>query len=234
MRIPIFPLGTLLVPGLVMPLHIFEPRYIALITMLLERPDAQDREFGLSTLRPGSQVEHNGRDALFPVGTLARVTEVESMPDGRLNILTVGTRRYRHVDIDTAEPLAYAQVELLDDPLGDLTPADATALTRAFARYRGILAEILGIDVSAAHELDGSITTELFDESLPDDPALLSHLVTAAAILPLHERAALLARPDVATRVRYATELLRRECAVIPRLPSLPAVDAGTVGRDGN
>ena len=234
MRIPIFPLGTLLVPGLVMPLHIFEPRYVGLIQMLRVRPDAEDREFGLSTLRPGSHVERVGVDALFPVGTLARVKEVEALPDGRLNIVTVGTQRYRHVDVDTAEPLAYAEVELLDDPVGDLTSTDAQQATRAFRRYRSTLAQVLGIDVSAAHEHEGFITTDPFDDVLPDDPALLSHLVTAAAILPLHERAALLAAPDVATRLRQATDLLRRECAVIPRLPSLPAVDASSTGRDGN
>ena len=234
MRIPIFPLGTLLVPGLVMPLHIFEPRYLGLVRSLLDRPDPNDREFGLSSLRPASSVEHSGREALFPVGTLARIKEVEDLPDGRMNILVVGTRRYRHVDVDTAEPLAYADVDLLDDPNGGADASLALSAAREFRRYRLTLADVLGIAVHAAHENDGEITDDPFEDSLPDDPALLGHLITAAAVLPIHERAELLAAPDVARRLVMARELLRRECAIIPRLPSLPTLDGTGEGIHGN
>ena len=79
--VPLFPLRTVLVPGLVLPLHIFEPRYRLMIRTLLEQPE-DDRGFGIVALRPGV-AESDGPSALYDVGTMARITTAEALPDGR-------------------------------------------------------------------------------------------------------------------------------------------------------
>ena len=71
--LPLFPLNTPLVPGLVLPLHIFEPRYRELVAELLARPDEEQREFGIVGIRDGGDVGRDGLGALYPVGTSAEI-----------------------------------------------------------------------------------------------------------------------------------------------------------------
>ena len=86
-RLPMFPLGTVLLPGAVLPLHVFEPRYRALVSDCL----AGEPEFGVVLIERGREV--GGGDVRRDVGTVARIAEVASLPDGRSALMTVGTRR---------------------------------------------------------------------------------------------------------------------------------------------
>lgn len=203
--LPLFPLGTLLVPGLVLPLHIFEPRYRRLIADLQELPE-DEREFVVVAIREGREVGAEGVRAVYEVGTVASVREVTPLDDGRFDIVTVGTRRVRIGGLDTSLPyLRASTTDLAEEPGGDTEPL-ASAVAQRFVEYRSMFTED-----------DGS--------SLPDEPRVLSYLVAAAVVIDLPGRQALLEQPTDADRLRAELAFLRRETSVIAALPSLPAVD---------
>lgn len=213
--LPLFPLNVAIVPGLVLPLHIFEPRYRELVRELLTISDPDRREFGIVAVREGRSVERDGIDALYSVGTATVLRQVESLDDGRFDIVTTGTRRFRLDDLSTDAPLARAQVTWLTEERGSGAPALIEPVARAFMAYRAVLAGQLDDDDSTGH---------LADE-LPDDPGVLSYLVTAAMVLPVHERQFLLEATDDAARLRMALASLRRETALITTLNAVPALD---------
>ena len=124
---PLFPLRQVLVPGLVLPLNIFEPRYLAMIRDLSALPP-QERAFGVVALRQGHDAgsDHRAED-LHAVGCTALVREVEEQEDGRLLVSTAGAVRFRLHDLDTTSgrPYPVGLVSPLDEPEGE---SDADAL----------------------------------------------------------------------------------------------------------
>jgi Lon protease-like protein len=215
--LPLFPLNTVLVPGLVMPLHIFEPRYRHLVEELLEIPDEDNREFGVIAVREGKQAEVDGVDALYPIGTATVLRQVERLEDGRFDIVTTGSRRFRVLTLDTSAPLLRAEVEFLPDESTDADAVIAQHVARIFTAYRSILGGQLVADDDA----------DISD--LPDDPTVLSYLITAAMVLPTQERQELLGAPDTATRLVRARALLSRENALISALGAVPAIELTNV-----
>ena len=128
-----FPLGTVLLPGLVLPLHVFEPRYRQLVTDCL----AGDREFGVVLIERGNEV--GGGDTRTAVGTVARIVEAVEMPDGRWALGAVGVRRIRVTCWLDDDPYPRAEVEDWPDPqpgtdLADQVAGAVTALRRVLAR----------------------------------------------------------------------------------------------------
>jgi Lon protease-like protein len=117
-----FPLGSVLFPYALLPLHVFEPRYRVMMRELLR--DGQ--EFGVVLIERGSEV--GGGDARFTVGTLARVVRATEMPDGRYAVTAVGVRRLRVDEWLPDDPYPQAMVTELDEP-----ELDATALGDARA-----------------------------------------------------------------------------------------------------
>ena len=117
--IPLFPLGTPLFPGIVLPLQIFEPRYRRLMRDLLAHPDSGDRRFfGVVAIRQGWEVEHVApAEALYDVGCTARVQAVRREPDGGFRIVTVGGERFRLLEVVVGDdpPYLQARVEWLSD-----------------------------------------------------------------------------------------------------------------------
>ena len=213
--IPLFPLGTVLVPGLVLPLHVFEPRYRQLLTDLQERP-ADDRGFGVVAIREGHEVGDTGALALHEVGTLALVRSVTPYPDGRSDVVTNGDARFRlHGLVDTGAPYLCGEVDWLDEPDG-ADPAEvavtAQAVVRRFDDYRAAVADTGAVE--AAHMLE-----------LPEDSRTLSYLVAVAMVLDLRERQALLEAGSTLARLRHELALLGRETGLVRELPSLPAID---------
>lgn len=209
--LPLFPLNTPLVPGLVLPLHIFEPRYREMVRDLMARETDEEREFGIVAVREGHDVDQEGVDAVFPVGVTAVLRQVEEHDDGRFDIVTTGARRFRLKSLDVREPLARAEVDFLAEVSG---PADAALAVRVGTRFRDYRA-VLGGQVQAA----------VGEDEIPADPAVLSYLVTAAMVLPLDERQELLAAPTIADRLDLARRLLLRETTLISELSAMPAVD---------
>ncbi len=211
--IPLFPLGTVLVPGLVLPLHIFEPRYRRLVGDLMAR-EPHDRAFGVVAIREGWEVGEDGVRALYDVGTLAVVREVVPYPDGRYDVMSNGDARFRLLRlVDEGTPYVCGEVEWLGEEPGD---GDAPLLGRLVAeRFEAYRAAVAGVGaVEAAHMLE-----------LPDDPHVLSYLVAAAMVLDLSDRQRLLEQHTVSERLRAESRLLTRETTMMRELPSLPAVD---------
>jgi uncharacterized protein len=213
--IPVFPLGTVLVPGLVLPLHIFEPRYRQLVQDLLALPE-DDRGFGVVAIREGREVGDDGVTALYDVGTLAVPRDVEPYTDGRYDLVSNGDARFRLLTlVDAGTPYLSAEVEwLAEDDGGSPGETDVlgSAVTRRFDVYRGLLAEVGAVEAAQM-------------TNLPDDPAVLSYLVAVAMVLDLHDRQRLLECETTADRLRAEITLLNRESTLVKELPSLPAVD---------
>lgn len=204
--IPLFPLSSVLVPGLVLPLHIFEPRYRQLLADLQGMPE-EDRGFGVVAIREGHEVGTDGVRALHEVGTFAAVREMSQLPDGRSDIVTVGTRRFRIDGLVEGRPYAQAEVTWLPEEEGDASIPLAASVAARFQEYRDLL------------------TDESDESELPDDPRVLSYLIGAAVVADLATQQGFLAAPDDATRLREELGYLRRETTLIQHVPSLPAVD---------
>jgi Lon protease-like protein len=219
--LPVFPLGTVLFPGLVLPLHIFEERYRALVRDLVASPEDGPHEFGVVTLRRGFEVqavpdgdvkpadeEPVTAEGLYEVGCTAELRQVSELPDGRFDIVTVGRKRFRVLSVDAGpNPYLSAEVEWLTDEDGDAATADLLA-PRVLAAFRTYL-DLLRPD------------SEVLDQ-VPDDPAVLSHLVAATAQLTTEERHALLAAPDTTARLRAELKLLNREAGLLARVRAVP------------
>jgi Lon protease-like protein len=112
--IPLFPLGTPLFPGMVLPLQIFEPRYRRLMRDLMVLPEAGDRRFfGVVAIRQGWEVEQVApAEALYDIGCTARVQVVSPQADGGFRIVTVGGERFRVMDVVVGENPPYLQAEV--------------------------------------------------------------------------------------------------------------------------
>jgi hypothetical protein len=128
MNIPLFPLNTVLFPGAPLPLQIFEPRYLQMI----ERCQDEGLPFGVVLIRSGQEV--GGYATPFEVGTTARITNVQRMPAGRLQILTHGQRRFRIVETMRDEAYLTGAVEFLDD-MDEDTPEAVQRADQVRARY---------------------------------------------------------------------------------------------------
>jgi Lon protease-like protein len=213
-RLPLFPLGTVLFPGLLLPLHVFEERYRRMVRDLLELPDHR-RRFAVVAIREGREVGADGVRALHAVGCVARVRRVDPYDDGRYDLVSVGEQRFRLADVDDSLPYLCADVELLDEPAGSGPSGLATAVRRQFETYRRALGG------------------EAVDD-LPDDPGLLAYLVAATAVLDLDDKQRLLEAPDLTARLGRELRLLRRETALLGMLPSLPGVELTRVPASPN
>lgn len=209
--LPLFPLGTVLYPGLVLPLHIFEDRYKQLVRDLLGQEEP--RRFGVVAIREGRETGIGGVSALHDVGCTATVREIAEVDDGQYDIVAVGTDRFRLHDLDDSRPYLTGQVEMLGEPLGDEAVAAlaAQAVQRGFRAYLNVLAD------------RGAATISVPD--LPDEPILLSYLVAASMIIELNDRQGLLAQPDAVRRLSAERRLLAKETAIMRELGSTPAPD---------
>ncbi len=208
--LPLFPLGTVLFPGLVMPLHVFEERYRALVRHLIGLPDGTPREFGVVAIRRGWEVDvGTGDTTLYDVGCTAEIRQVTEHDDGRFDLVTVGRNPFEITRVLPAEtPYLQADVRYLSepDPPGD-TELVAPQVLATFQAYLRLVRTDAG-DVG---------------EQLPDDPTVLSHLVAATAALTIAERQQLLTIPDTAARLRAELVILRRELGLLREVRAVPA-----------
>jgi Lon protease-like protein len=189
--LPMFPLGSVLFPSLVLPLNVFEPRYRALVHDCL----AGDPEFGVVLIERGSEV--GGGDVRTKVGTVARMLQCEELPDGRFALLTVGTHRFRVNAWLPDDPYPLADVDLWPDP-DDGDPALAPAADAAVAMLRRVLALATEVGVAAVPS-----TVEL-----ADDPALISHQAAALSPLGAFDQQRLLSEPTAGARLEALHAML--------------------------
>lgn len=215
-QVPLFPLGSVLFPGLVLPLHIFEPRYRALVRDLTALAP-EERVFGVIAIRSGHEVGHGAARALYDTGCLARIQTAQELPDGRFDMSTVGTSRFRLQSVEwptadrdgvpTGRPYLRGAVEILDEDDGEASDLVARAVRAQFAKYR----EALGVSAVQTQDLDAR---------------LLSYIVSSAMLLDLSDRQQLLEAKDTTDRLRLALRLLRREAVMLRELGAVPGTDA--------
>ncbi len=211
--LPLFPLNTVLFPGIVMPLHIFEDRYRLLVRDLIALPPDEAREFGVVAIKVGFEVGAHGVHTIQRTGCAALVTEVTANRDGTFEIIVIGRRRFHVENLDRSQEYLRADVEWLSDTAGG---GSSSAATRAadtarslFDAYRRTVAELTGEDV-----LEGDA---------PTDPVDLSYTLAAALVMTLADRQAMLESPDVVSRLRLGTRFMRSEIRAMAAVASLPA-----------
>jgi Lon protease-like protein len=215
--IPLFPLSHVLLPGMPLPLHIFEQRY----RDLLDDTSAASGggRFGVVALRSGTEAAtpHLHVDAtpdVQAIGTLAEILDVQRAEDGTSDLLCVGSRRFRIESLLPAgdKPYLRARVSFLDEADGDLSTGHAAQARALLERYDDLLARLAGRTTGA---------------ELPDDANQLSYQIGARLPLPPEERQALLADATTEQRLVRLVGLLRREIALLRRTRTIavsPAV----------
>lgn len=177
--LPMFPLGSVLLPGELLPLHVFEPRYRQLVVDLLA-DDVDHPEFAVVLIERGSEV--GGGDQRVDVGTVARLVHVEALDDGRYAIAAVGVRRCRVVAWLPDDPYPLADVDDLDEATGD--PA-ALSLQVAAAHARVSAVHRLAVDLGEADANQ--------DLTISDDPVQASHHLVSLSPLGPADRQRMLA-----------------------------------------
>lgn len=181
-----FPLGTVLFPGMILPLHVFEPRYRALTGWCLEH----DGRFGVVLIERGSEV--GGGDTRHDVGTQARIVQSAALPDGRWVLAAVGERRIRVDRWLGEEPFPRADVTVLDE---DEAPADVAPLQERLARVVALRTEL--------------------GEWPPDDPVPRAGLWELCGLFGPLDGQRLLAAGTTDERVRLLTALLDDEIELL-------------------
>ncbi|MBM2809642.1 MAG: putative protease [Chloroflexi bacterium] len=197
-EIPLFPLNTVLFPGMPLPLHIFEPRYREMIALCSE----EKRPFGVVLIREGMEVGEAAKP--FDVGTMAKIIGVDRLEDGRLNIVTVGTRRFRLVNYYTdRQSYVVGDVEILDDQSEH--SEDASQL----ARDVGAMAQRYVAMVQAASE------QELTPLELTANPEEISYVLGATLRIRNRERQRILEAGSTIERLQLEKAIFERESATI-------------------
>ena len=188
--IPIFPLpNVVLFPNVFLPLHIFEPRYRAMVADAVKG----DRIIGMALLRPGFEASYEGRPPVYPIGCAGVITHTDPLPDGRSNIVLRGLEKFRITSEDSSRPYRLAQVEVLPESIAD---ADRAQVHACRLRPEAVLASTI----------ERTAGEPRFPPVVPDDD-----LVNALAqYLPLEpmERQALLECEGIAARCKGLIELL--------------------------
>lgn len=245
MELPLFPLHTVLCPGVALPLHIFEPRYRALVARCLDNGGP----FGIVLIRDGREVGA-GPTSIATVGTVAEIREAGKFSDGRYELLVVGVRRFRIESVTVGrEPYLIGQVDELADVVGDPVVArDLTdRVTQRFVRYLALLQPVDGedadeIDVQVELELEdapelepGSTPGDPVDDeahsaderdrldrvardvAIPDDPTILSYLLSGIIQVDQPRRQDLLEAATTEARLRELIRLIDREVVLLER-----------------
>jgi Lon protease-like protein len=258
MEIPLFPLHTVLCPGIVVPLHIFEERYRALTQHCLET----GAPFGIVLIRDGREVGTTRTLTLADVGALVEIRSAGRYPDGRYDLMAAATGRFAIESVDLARaPYLVADVTPLEDEVGDEARAErlAASAIRRFVRYlelmrirEGETGEALDIRVeldspaigddgddaeSSAEEAGAGSDSSVDDTAepgttsltIPDDPTVLSYLLSGIVQVELPRRQRLLEAETTVARLEELIGLLDREVLLLSRRLRLFSPDARTV-----
>jgi Lon protease-like protein len=254
MEIPLFPLHQVLCPGIVLPLHIFEDRYRAMTRHCLDT----GQPFGVVLIRDGREVGTKGVATLAGVGAFAEIREAGRYPDGRYDLLAAATGRFAIEAVDAQkEPYLVADVTPLDDEVGDEDRADRLAkrAIRRFVKYLDLMrardgesSEVLDIRVEIEAtvgepdpEADPMAPPEpqlaadadpptRRDLDIPDDPTVLSYLLSGIVQVELPRRQALLEASTTVERLEGLIALLEREVLLLGRRMRYFTPDPATIG----
>jgi Lon protease-like protein len=199
-RLRLFPLNTVLFPGAILNLHVFEPRYRQMISECLDANEA----FGVVLIREGQEA---GDADVMPheVGTTAEICDVTTLPAGRYYISTTGRRRFKIQDVVSRDPYLLVEVEYLEEELDDRgAVGELTDEVRGeFREYLRLLVEFSG--TSAEFEV-------------PSDPVDASFLIGDALQVADTMKQRLLELSNTEQRLTVELDFLRR---LLPQLRTL-------------
>ena len=184
--IPIFPLEvTMLFPGVSRPLHIFEPRYRAMVADALKG----DRIIGMVTLKPGYEANYAGRPPVYEIGCAGVITDVEELPGGRFNIVLRGLVKFRVTSEDESRPYRLARIDSMPEVLDD---AGKAALRKQRQRLEALVTK--GSDTRVSPDTTDEELVNMLAQYLPMTYAqrqamleLKSVLLRAQALIDLIE-----------------------------------------------
>ena len=199
-ELPLFPLNTVLFPGMPLPLHIFEERYKLLVEACLR----DHRPFGVALIKSGHEVGAPAKP--YPVGTTTRIVSVERLPEGRLNIETVGENRFRILEFHPAQPYLSALVE--DYPMID---ADMPTLPALAARLRPWVSQYMTLLAQAAE-------TPFDSNRLPTEPLALAYLAAIVLQIPNRAKQILLSLPSLINLLERERQIYRNEIVILNTL----------------
>ena len=246
MDLPLFPLHTVLCPGVALPLQVFEDRYKAMVDRCL----AERSPFGVVLIREGREVGP-GELAVAAVGTVAEIREATRYRDGRYDLLTLGTQRFRLEAVDpAAEQYLVGQITPLHEVLGEAARAKRLGerVVQLFIQYLELLrmdessqgrgrtdrtpdepalsplASEAGTSAGARLAADESDDAPAFEATelarlltIPEDPTVLSYLMTGIVQVESVRRQGLLEMPTTELRLVELAHLLEREIALLGR-----------------
>jgi Lon protease-like protein len=179
MEMPLFPLNTVLFPGMVLPLHIFESRYQEMINRCI----SEKLPFGVVLIQEGQEVGGNAKPHM--VGTAARIVRVVRAEDGTMNITCVGTQRFRILELDNSH--SYLSAKVTQYPVVNGSTKAAVDMVH---RVRPKIIEYVSL-------LSKASKTDLKLDRLPEDPTTLAFLVAIALQIDNIDKQELLALPGV-------------------------------------
>ncbi len=194
MEMPIFPLNNVvLFPGMMLPLHIFEMRYREMIGRCLE----EKISFGVTLIEEGQEVGGSARPSL--IGTAARIVRSERLEDGQMNITTVGTQRFRILELHHDH--SYLTARVTQHPITNGATRQAAELGD---RVRPQVLEYVDL-------LSKASKTKLQLDRLPEDPLTLAFLVAISLQISAKDKQRLLEAPGVPDILALESRLLARE-----------------------
>ena len=195
MELPLFPLQTVLYPGLPIPLHVFEDRYRRMFRRVLDG----DWRFGVVAIVKGREVDAGA--TYHPVGCVAEVAEVNRHADGRLDVVARGRSRFEIDGVAQAAPYIVAEVRELPEATGDGAEQRTVKAGRLFATYLGTLLRMANEPVEPI--------------DVPEDPVAASYLIAAGLQVDLADKQRLLTIPSASERLAAESTLLRRELVLL-------------------
>lgn len=208
-ELPLFPLNTVLFPGMPLPLHIFEDRYKLMVRVCLE----QQQPFGVVLIREG-EAELAPPAEPYEIGCTAQITQIQPLEEGRLLIMTVGQERFRILSIKRDKPYLVGQVEsvsLAQEPNTKLLDA-ANRLYPFVLDYLNILAKVGQVEFDASQ--------------IPTEPQNLAYLAAALVQIEPERKQAFLERNQLSTLAKELHTTYREELKLLRFMP-IPSPDHG-------
>jgi Lon protease-like protein len=194
LELPLFPLNTVLFPGMPLNLHIFEERYKRMMQACIE----SSKPFGVVLIKQGLEA-HGPLAEPHEIGCSARIIEVEPLSEGRMNIVALGQKRFRIISSSDQDSYLVGQVRLY--PLEDTDPKLLTQTGKRLypwvKRYMDILSQASGTDLESEH--------------LPNDPLALAYLAAVLLQVPPKQKQTLLAAQNAPEFLGDMYDLYRRE-----------------------
>jgi len=213
MELPLFPLNTVLFPGMPLGLHIFEDRYKLMIGQCVQ----ERRPFGVVLIRSGQEASGPLAEP-HPIGCIAYVTQVERLEQGRMNIGAMGHERFRLQSLDNSRPYLVGQVERF--PLGEEDPA---AITQAAVRLRPWVMRYLETIIRDEDEDE-----KIDPEQVPDEPIPLAYVAATLLQIPPEQKQELLAIEEAHSLLVALRAFYRWEVALIKAMLEPKGRDQGS------